>query len=239
MNGKVDVVFDPRMSDTGAVQGRNPPATTPSGNLFGRGLPSRRKDLQLRFGGQTPAHPDQTRTKTRCPSHEQPPIRTRPDCRRILFVTALLLAGCARVHQKDREFLSDPIMQLHPRSPGRRPGKPQPPPPRRLGGRKLRLRRRMRMLKPFLAIAAVADWPLTPRSCAAGGRGRANPIRAWISSTCTTGTATRSGTTPPPSPISARSLRRGNSNGIRKWTRFRAPRAAWASGTSAASPTTT
>ena len=25
-----------------------------------------------------------------------------------------LLGGCARVHQKDREFLSDPIMQLSP-----------------------------------------------------------------------------------------------------------------------------
>jgi uncharacterized protein DUF4266 len=39
---------------------------------------------------------------------------------RTLFVTAFLLSlfsllgGCARVHQKDREFLSDPIMQLSP-----------------------------------------------------------------------------------------------------------------------------
>ena len=37
----------------------------------------------------------------------------------ILPVTAFLsllflLGGCARVHQKDREFLSDPIMQLSP-----------------------------------------------------------------------------------------------------------------------------
>lgn len=32
----------------------------------------------------------------------------------ILLVTACLLSGCARVHQKDREFLSDPIMQMSP-----------------------------------------------------------------------------------------------------------------------------
>lgn len=35
----------------------------------------------------------------------------------ILLITAFfssLLGGCARVHQKDREFLSDPIMQLSP-----------------------------------------------------------------------------------------------------------------------------
>jgi hypothetical protein len=32
----------------------------------------------------------------------------------ILLVTASLLGGCARVHQKDREFLSDPIMQMSP-----------------------------------------------------------------------------------------------------------------------------
>jgi hypothetical protein len=32
----------------------------------------------------------------------------------ILLVTAVLLSGCARVHQKDREFLSDPVMQLSP-----------------------------------------------------------------------------------------------------------------------------
>ncbi len=32
----------------------------------------------------------------------------------ILFVTGLALGGCARVHQKDREFLSDPIMQRTP-----------------------------------------------------------------------------------------------------------------------------
>lgn len=31
-----------------------------------------------------------------------------------LLVTGLSLTGCARVHQKDREFLSDPIMQLTP-----------------------------------------------------------------------------------------------------------------------------
>ena len=34
----------------------------------------------------------------------------------LLFLAplSLLLGGCARVHQKDREFLSDPIMQLSP-----------------------------------------------------------------------------------------------------------------------------
>jgi hypothetical protein len=32
----------------------------------------------------------------------------------ILLVTGMSLTGCARVHQKDREFLSDPILQLTP-----------------------------------------------------------------------------------------------------------------------------
>ena len=31
-----------------------------------------------------------------------------------LFLAAGALSGCARVHQKDREFLSDPIMQRTP-----------------------------------------------------------------------------------------------------------------------------
>lgn len=47
-------------------------------------------------------------------------MRTSQPSFRILPVTAFLLSlcfllgGCARVHQKDREFLSDPIMQLSP-----------------------------------------------------------------------------------------------------------------------------
>jgi uncharacterized protein DUF4266 len=46
-------------------------------------------------------------------------MRTPPPSTGILPVTAFLLSlffllGCARVHQKDREFLSDPIMQLSP-----------------------------------------------------------------------------------------------------------------------------
>jgi hypothetical protein len=32
----------------------------------------------------------------------------------ILVVTGASFTGCARVHQKDREFLSDPIMQRTP-----------------------------------------------------------------------------------------------------------------------------
>jgi Domain of unknown function (DUF4266) len=31
-----------------------------------------------------------------------------------LLVTLASMTGCARVHQKDREFLSDPILQLSP-----------------------------------------------------------------------------------------------------------------------------
>lgn len=32
----------------------------------------------------------------------------------VLLLASSLLGGCARVHQKDREFLSDPIMQRTP-----------------------------------------------------------------------------------------------------------------------------
>ncbi|HKP97318.1 MAG TPA: DUF4266 domain-containing protein [Fibrobacteria bacterium] len=49
--------------------------------------------------------------------HRDPLARFRP--RRLipaalLLATAVFGAGCARVHQKDREFLSDPIMQRTP-----------------------------------------------------------------------------------------------------------------------------